>query len=56
MNEAVEVKVEEKELSKLRTRTFRDGSGVILKHTAEINPFFEGVFRRYHLHNNPQQI
>ena len=50
MNEAVIVKVEE---TKPKARTFRDGSGAPLKHTAEINPFFEGVFRRYHCHQNP---
>lgn len=47
MNEVVKVKVEE---VKTKTRTFRDGSGTPLIHTAEINSFFEGVFRRYHVY------
>jgi len=54
MNEAVEVKIEEKQASKKRIRQTRNGKAMPLKHTAEINPFFKGVFRRYHVKNNPQ--
>jgi hypothetical protein len=53
VSEAVKVKVEG---AKSKTRTFRDGSGVPLFHTAKINPFFEGVFRRYHGHQNPVRM
>jgi hypothetical protein len=53
VNEAIKVKVEEKELNRKETRRFRDGSRLPLKHTAEINPFFEGVFRRYLVIHNP---
>lgn len=49
MNGAIKVKVEEKTLSGKEARRLRDGSGTIFKHTAELNPFFEGVFRRYHV-------
>jgi hypothetical protein len=47
MNEAVKVKVEEKTMNGKETRRFRDGSATPLKHTAKINPFFEGVYRQY---------
>jgi hypothetical protein len=48
MNGAIKVKDEEKAVDGKEARRFRDGSGTIFKHTAELNPFFEGVFRRYH--------
>ena len=53
MNEAVKVKDEETEL---RTRGVRDGNRTLLKHTTEINPFFEGVFRRYHRTRTKREI
>jgi len=49
MNEAVEVKIEEKQAGKKRIGETRNGKAMPLKHTAEINPFFKGVFRRYHI-------
>ncbi len=53
MNEAVEVKIEEEEAGKKRIRETRNEKAMPLKHTAEINPFFRGVFRRYHIIYNP---
>jgi hypothetical protein len=47
MNEALKVKVEERAAGENETRRHRAGNFMPLKHTAEINPFFEGVFRRY---------